>query len=150
LSALHRLRDSRRSHQAVAGKNRQPFAIARSAAISNAVDATNYVLWESGNHARVRSRSARRPPPDHSQSPRRKKPSDPRRRRAQAINEDLVVAMRKAGRPRRRDGRLRHDDHRAHENILIDRWWDPVTVAACRNATAFIPTPLIASNAAPI
>jgi len=37
------------------------------------------------------------------------------------------------------------------KNILIESaWWDPVTVRRMSNATAFIPTPLIASNAAPI
>jgi len=53
LSALHRLRDSRRSHQAVAGKNRQPFAIARSAAHQQRGGCNYYVLWESGKPTHV-------------------------------------------------------------------------------------------------
>ena len=96
--------------------------------ISNAVDATNYVLWEIGKPTHVFDmdlleggkiivRKAR----DGEDA------EDSRWRRAQAnFRRPRSVRCEKAGRPRRSDGRVRHDDYRKNRNVVIESaWWDP-------------------------
>jgi len=73
LSALHRCEIRDAAIKPSLAKIASLLQLLDQRPISNAVDATNYVLLgRAQTHARVRSDRADRPPPDHSQSPRRR------------------------------------------------------------------------------
>ncbi len=104
------------------------------------------------SHARLRSRPARRRHDHRAPRARRRSAEDARRRRPQAHDRRPRHRRREeAGRAGRRDGRLRHHDHREDEEradrVGVVRSGDGPR--AWPSVTACTPTPRIASSAAP-
>ena len=131
LPAFHRTRAARHDHQALSGKIAQRLQLLDQRAINNAVDATNYILWEMGKPTHVFDldlleggklvvRLAR--------DGEKLKTLDGVERKL--TTEDLVVAD--AKKPVGLAGVMGGFDTMitdATKNILIESaWWDPATV----------------------